>query len=153
MEKPKVRQVQRRPPPISINPSRPSVVERSPSWHSCRKSSAWASPWPSPGETASATTTSSTLANALAARIPIHCYKSHRGYAVHTYVYAKRKMIALTADDIDCIVAYIVPLNLWYVLPVERILSLQESVVLSPRQQKSIRFESFREAWWLLALL
>ena len=46
-------------------------------------------------------------------------YESHRGYAVHTYVYVKRKMVALTADDIDCIVAYIVPLDLWYVLPVE----------------------------------
>src|ERR1700686_4997987 len=31
----------------------------------------------------------------------------------------KGKMVALTADDIDCIIAYIVPLNLWYVLPVE----------------------------------
>ena len=46
-------------------------------------------------------------------------HQIHRGYAVHTYIYAKRKMVALTADDIDCIVAYIVPLNLWYVLPVE----------------------------------
>jgi hypothetical protein len=36
-------------------------------------------------------------------------YESHRGYAVHTYIYLKRKMVALTADDIDCIVAYIVP--------------------------------------------
>lgn len=46
-------------------------------------------------------------------------YESQRGYAVHTYVYVKRKMVALSADDIDCIIAYIVPLNLWYVLPVE----------------------------------
>jgi PD-(D/E)XK endonuclease len=28
-------------------------------------------------------------------------YESHRVYAVHTYVYVKRKMVALTADDID----------------------------------------------------
>ena len=46
-------------------------------------------------------------------------YESHRGYAVHTYVYVKRKMAALTAADINCIVVYIAPLDLWYVLPVE----------------------------------
>jgi hypothetical protein len=39
--------------------------------------------------------------------------------AAPPYVCVKRKMVALTADDIDCIIAYLVPFNLWYVLPVE----------------------------------
>ena len=65
-------------------------------------------------------------------------YESHRGYAVHTYVYVKRKMVALTADEIDCIIAYIVPARSLVRAPGRGLLALQESVVLSPRQQKRI---------------
>jgi hypothetical protein len=78
-------------------------------------------------------------------------YESHRGYAVHTYIYAKRKMVALTADDIDCIVAYIVPLNLWYVLPVECFSPCKNLWFYPNGSKKGSRFESYREAWSLLA--
>ncbi len=78
-------------------------------------------------------------------------YESHRGYAVHTYVYVKRKMVALTADDIDCIIAYIVPLNLWYVLPVEAFSPCKNLWFYPHGSKKGSRFESFREAWWLLS--
>src|SRR6185437_1469784 len=46
-------------------------------------------------------------------------YQSHRGYAVHTYVYVKKAMVPLTAREVDAIVAYIVPLDLWYVVPIQ----------------------------------
>jgi hypothetical protein len=78
-------------------------------------------------------------------------YESHRGYAVHTYIYVKRKMVALTADDIDCIVAYIVPLNLWYVLPVECFSPCKNLWFYPHGSKKGSRFESYREAWSLLA--
>ena len=65
-------------------------------------------------------------------------YESHRGYAVHTYVYVKRKMVALTADDIDCIIAYIVPARSLVRAPGRVLFALQKSVVLSQRQQKRI---------------
>jgi len=42
-----------------------------------------------------------------------------RGYAVHASVYVGHKIVGLTSEDIDVIVAYIVPLDLWYVVPVE----------------------------------
>ena len=62
----------------------------------------------------------------------------------------KRKMVALTADQIDCIIAYIVPLDLWYVLPVE-VFSPCKNLWFYPNgSKKGSRFESFREAWWLL---
>ena len=77
-------------------------------------------------------------------------YESHRGYAVHTYVYVKRKMVALTADDIDCIIAYIVPLDLWYVLPVEAFSPCKNLWFYPHGSKKGSRFESFREVWWLL---
>jgi hypothetical protein len=78
-------------------------------------------------------------------------YESHRGYAVHTYVYVKLKMVALTADDIDCIIAYIVPLDVWYVLPVESFSPCKNLWFYPHGSKKGSRFESFREAWWLLA--
>jgi PD-(D/E)XK endonuclease len=78
-------------------------------------------------------------------------YESRRGYAVHTYVYVKRKMVALTADDIDCIIAYIVPLNLWYVLPVESFSPCKNLWFYPHGSKKGSRFETFREAWWLLS--
>jgi len=78
-------------------------------------------------------------------------YESHRGYGVHTYVYVKHKMIALTAAEIDCIVAYIVPLNLWYVVPVEYFSPCKNLWFYPNGSKKGARFESFREAWWLLA--
>ena len=77
--------------------------------------------------------------------------ESNRGYAVHTYVYVKRKMVALTADDIDCIIAYIVPLDLWYVLPVESFSPCKNLWFYPHGSKKGSRFESFRQAWWLLA--
>jgi hypothetical protein len=70
-------------------------------------------------------------------------YESHRGYVVHTYVYVKRKMVALTADDIDCIIAYIVPLDSLVRAPGRVLLFLQESAVLSQRQQKGIALREF----------
>jgi hypothetical protein len=56
---------------------------------------------------------------------------------------------ALTADDIDCIIAYIVPLDLWYVLPVESFSPCKNLWLYPNGSKKGSRFESFREAWWL----
>ena len=76
-------------------------------------------------------------------------YQSHRGYAVHTYVYVKRQMIALTAAEIDAIIAYIVPLDLWYVVPIE--FAPCKNLWFYPHgSKKGSRFEEFREAWSLL---
>ena len=76
-------------------------------------------------------------------------YQSHRGYAVHTYVYIRRQMIALTAADIDAIIAYIVPLDLWYVVPIE--FAPCNNLWFYPHgSKKGSRFEEFREAWQLL---
>jgi hypothetical protein len=67
-----------------------------------------------------------------------------------SYVYVKREMVALTADDINCIIAYIVPLNLWYVLPVEAFSPCKNLWFHPHGSKKGSRFESFREAWWLV---
>jgi hypothetical protein len=76
-------------------------------------------------------------------------FESHRGYNVHTYVYVKRQMVALTAREIDVIVAYLVPLDLWYVVPIE--FAPCKNLWFYPHgSKKGSRFEQFREAWQLL---
>ena len=79
-------------------------------------------------------------------------YQSHRGYSVHTYVYRKRQMVALTAKEIDVVVAYIVPLDLWYVVPVAAFAPCKNLWFYPNGSKKGSRFEEFREAWFLLEL-
>jgi hypothetical protein len=57
-------------------------------------------------------------------------------------------MVALTADDIDCIV--IVPQNFRYVVPVEYFSPCKNLWFYPQGSKNGSRFESFREAWWLL---
>jgi hypothetical protein len=57
------------------------------------------------------------------------------------------------AKEIDFLVAYIVPRDIWYVIPVNRIRSLH-SLTLYPSgcRKGAGRFECYREAWHLLAV-
>ena len=54
-----------------------------------------------------------------------------------------------TAEDIDFLVVYIGPENLWYVLPVEMVAS-KKGLGLRPNAVRS-KFNRYREAWCLLA--
>ncbi len=78
-------------------------------------------------------------------------YETHRGYSVHTYVYVKHQMVALTAREIDVIVAYLVPLEIWYVVPVEAFSPCKNLWFYPNGSKKGSRFEIYREAWCLLA--
>ena len=57
-----------------------------------------------------------------------------------------------TAAEIDFFVAYIVPEDLWYIIPINAI-GQRKSVRFYPhtRRQSRARFEKYREAWCLLA--
>jgi len=50
--------------------------------------------------------------------------------------------------EIDFLVAYIFPEDLWYVFPAARVVT-QKSVCLSPGSKRS-KFEQYREAWHLM---
>ena len=76
-------------------------------------------------------------------------YQTHRGYAVHTYVYVKKQMVALTAREVDVIIAYLVPLDLWYVVPI-KFADCKNLWFYPHGSKKGSRFERFREAWHLL---
>jgi PD-(D/E)XK endonuclease len=53
-----------------------------------------------------------------------------------------------SANDIDFLVAYIFPEDLWYVFPAERIAG-QKSVCIRPGSKRSV-LEEYREAWRLM---
>jgi hypothetical protein len=53
-----------------------------------------------------------------------------------------------TGEEIDFLVVYIVPEDLWYVIPVEMVAGLK-GLGLRPRMRQS-KFDRYREAWCLL---
>ena len=66
-----------------------------------------------------------------------------------TYTVGKGRAV-YTSDDIDFLVAHIIPLNVFYVLPVD---ACQPSPMLRfypHRHSRSMRLEPYREAWNLL---
>src|SRR5436309_4807050 len=61
-----------------------------------------------------------------------------------------RSYKAYRADEIDLLVAYVVPENAWYVFPV-RVIQRMKSLKLFPgSRKKRSRFEKYREASWIL---
>jgi hypothetical protein len=55
-----------------------------------------------------------------------------------------------TKRDIDFIAAHVVPLNIWYIIPVE-VCTPQPMLRFYPhRKAKLMRLEKYREAWALL---
>jgi hypothetical protein len=58
--------------------------------------------------------------------------------------------VLYTNQDIDFVVVYIVPLDLWYVIPVNA-LTNRTTLCFYPRTNNSRgRLEKYREAWWRL---
>ena len=74
--------------------------------------------------------------------------RERRCYHLGTSRSSKSKL-AYTAADVDLLAAYIVPLDLWYLLPVSAVASLR-TIRLCPGCPGH-RFEPYREAWHLLS--
>jgi hypothetical protein len=73
-----------------------------------------------------------------------------RGYAVHASVYVGRKIVGLTAKDIDVLIGYIVSRDIWYVVPVQAFVPRKNLWFYPDGSKKGAMFEKFREAWWLM---
>ena len=83
-------------------------------------------------------------------RVQIKCTAVERAGGYHIqpihFVYGKNKVV-YTADDIDVLAAHVVPLDVWYVVPVEA-LAAGTSLRLYPDDGcKTARFEKYREGW------
>ena len=55
-----------------------------------------------------------------------------------------------TKDDVDFVVVYIVPVNAWYVFPIEVVCG-KRGIHFSPRPGSRSWSEAYREAWCLMA--
>jgi PD-(D/E)XK endonuclease len=85
-------------------------------------------------------------------RIQTKCTNSLRAQAYETratYTIGKGRAV-YTRQDIDFLVAHVIPLDIWYVLPVE-VCTPQPMLRFYPhRQAKQMCLEKYREAWHLL---
>jgi hypothetical protein len=85
-------------------------------------------------------------------RIQVKCTASLRAGAYETratYTYGNQHYV-YTKRDIDFIAAHVVPLDLWYIIPVE-VCTPQPMLRFYPhRTAKTMRLEEYREAWHLL---
>jgi hypothetical protein len=73
------------------------------------------------------------------------------GYVVHAYGTTQRGSAMYTRDQIDFVVAYLVPENIWYIIPIEAV-GARSSLYFYPEgsQKGFCRYEKYREAWWLM---
>jgi len=85
-------------------------------------------------------------------RIQVKCTECIRARAYETratYTTGKGRAV-YTKADIDFIAAHVVPLDLWYIIPVE-VCTPQPMLRFYPhRQAKIMRLEPYREAWNLI---
>ena len=85
-------------------------------------------------------------------RVQVKCTECIRAQAYETratYSIGKGRAV-YTRQDVDFLAAHVVPLDIWYILPVE-ICTPQPMLRFYPhRQAKKMRLEPYREAWHLL---
>jgi hypothetical protein len=70
----------------------------------------------------------------------------------HAYVCNTRpdsKHTLYTAEQIDFMAAYVIPADVWYIVPAEMATKLKGNIWLSPHR-KEHKYERFMEAWALL---
>ena len=67
-----------------------------------------------------------------------------------TYTTGKTRAV-YTRKDIDFLIAHVIPLDLWYILPVEVCTPAPMLRFYPHRKAKKMRLEKYREAWHLLA--
>jgi hypothetical protein len=85
-------------------------------------------------------------------RIQVKCTGSLRADAYETramYSVGKGRAV-YTRRDIDFIAAHVVPLDIWYIIPVEVCTPRPMLRFYPHREAKKMRLEKYREAWYLL---
>src|SRR5450631_309132 len=84
-------------------------------------------------------------------RVQVRCTEITRARAYEvraTYTVGKGRAV-YTPDDIDFLVAHVVPRDIWYILPVEACMPAP-MLRFYPDGARRPRFEQYREAWHLL---
>ncbi|MGA8151808.1 MAG: group I intron-associated PD-(D/E)XK endonuclease [Terriglobales bacterium] len=75
----------------------------------------------------------------------------NQGYDIRPiyFVYGQGA-VAYTADDIDVLVAHVIPKDTWYIIPVEAFSPYKNLRLYPDIERRRARWEKFREAWHLL---
>jgi hypothetical protein len=82
-------------------------------------------------------------------RIQVKCTEAIRAGAYETRATCKGRA-PYTKKDIDFIAAHVVPLDIWYIIPVEVCTPAPMLRFYPHRKARKMRLESYREAWHLL---
>jgi hypothetical protein len=87
-------------------------------------------------------------------RVQIKCTAtvSAGGYEVQSTYCDKKAKGKYTAADVDFLVAYILPLDLWYIIPAAAFPASASLRFYPGRESRRPRFEHFREAWHLFQM-
>ena len=91
-------------------------------------------------------------------RIQVKCvsvprFHNANSFAVNVVQHKHGGRAAYTSDDIDFLVAYVIPHNTFYVIPVD-VLNQRKMIVVYPAGKKRSDgglFENYREAWHYLS--
>ena len=91
-------------------------------------------------------------------RIQVKCvsvprFHNANSFSVNVVQHKHGGRAAYTSDDIDFLVAYVLPHDTFYVIPVD-VLNLRKMIVVYPAGKKRSDgglFENYREAWHLLS--
>ena len=74
---------------------------------------------------------------------------SHRHYAIHARGSRRREADLYTKDEIDLIVAYVIPEDAWYVIPIGAVRGRPVLYFYPNGSARGVaRLERYREAWW-----
>jgi PD-(D/E)XK endonuclease len=69
-------------------------------------------------------------------------------YSIHNFGVSQ---VPYTPEEVDVLVAYIVPVSVWYVIPVAEVVHIAYIGLLPNSRRKRSRYEKYREAWCWLA--
>jgi hypothetical protein len=85
-------------------------------------------------------------------RVQVKCTESirARAYETRTTYTTGKGRAPYTKKDIDFIAAHVVPLDIWYIIPVEICTPAPMLRFYPHRKAKKMRLEPYREAWHLL---
>ncbi len=86
------------------------------------------------------------LGKLLRVQVKSTTYSNYRSYIIHLHGANHRRY---TSDNIDFVAAYIIPKDLWFILPIAMIMKVHSSMVLSPHMKVS-KYGPYQEAWHLL---
>jgi PD-(D/E)XK endonuclease len=73
----------------------------------------------------------------------------HRHYAIHAHGSRRPNVDLYTKAEIDVIVAYLIPEDAWYVVPIGAIRGRRSLYFYPNGSERGLaKFEKYREAWW-----